>query len=69
MDKQTIRVWKGDASWMCTFTDPEVRRLFGTDTLPSAFTTKAQAQVVIDAIARRNPDCEVRLIPSCLAAL
>lgn len=50
-----------DGAWCATFTDPEIVRLFGSDTLPTPFSSRVQASKVLAEISRRNPDCVVRL--------
>jgi len=50
------------SGWMMRDTDPEVKRLFGTDTLPTAFTPRADPAVVLSAIQKLNPDAEVRMV-------
>lgn len=60
--RTVIKVWKGDKSWMTTSTDPIVKELFGTDTLPTAFTPLMPVEWVMAEIKRLNPECEVRLL-------
>ena len=48
-----------DGTWHATFTDPEIRRLFGTDTLPTPYTSRAPAETVLAEVSQRNPDCVV----------
>ena len=50
-----------DGTWHATFTDPEIRRLFGTDTLPTPYTSRAPAETVLAEVSRRNPDSVVTL--------
>ncbi len=40
---------------------PRIRRLFGTATIPTAYTSKARADDVVAAITRLNPECNVVL--------
>ena len=57
-----ITVWSDGADWQATFhDDEEVKRLFGTDTLPTAFTAQADGYRVQREVQRLNPDCEVVL--------
>ena len=48
-----------DGTWHATFTDPEIVQRFGTDTLPTPFTSRAPAETVLAEISRRNPNCVV----------
>ena len=56
---QKITLWNDGRAWMATFSDPEVKRLFGTDTLPTSSTARRPASEVLEAIRHRNPGCEV----------
>ena len=50
--------------WVCTKYGPhaaETIELFGTATLPTAFTAQAPAERVLAAITRLNPGCVVEL--------
>lgn len=47
--------------WVVKTDDPRVADLFGTDTLPTGFTPRATAEMVLAEIARLNPDRIVRL--------
>ena len=58
-----ITLYRGTESWMATSTDPKVKRLFGTDTLPVAFTAQADQSTVLREIQRLNPGFDVRLKP------
>ncbi len=49
------------AGWVAKHSDPEIYRLFKTDTLPTAFTAAAAPMVVLAEIRRLNPDCDVQL--------
>jgi hypothetical protein len=40
----------------------EIRRLFGTDTLPTGFTRHADRLTVVHQIQALNPDCAVRAV-------
>jgi hypothetical protein len=52
-------VKKPGMGWMARFSDPVVRELFGTDTLPTGYTDRANAETVLAGIASKNPDCIV----------
>lgn len=54
-----IEVMKRETGWVARFSDPQVEALFGTDTLPTAFTGKADAERVVAEVRRLNPDCHV----------
>ena len=55
----TIKLWRNGQGWMATDSDPTVRELFGTDTLPCAFTAHAEAELVRTRIQALNPDKRV----------
>ncbi len=53
-----IEIYKGADGWMAQFMGAqavEIRRLFGTDTLPTAYTERAPADIVWGALAEQNP--------------
>ncbi len=56
---QTIKIYKTDNCYIAVNSDPLVRELFGTDTLPTAFTAQADPADVISRIRSLNPDCRV----------
>lgn len=57
-----IRLFRTHSGWQAQFLDdPEVAALFGTDTLPTAYTEHADASTVLNAIARLNPGHVVSL--------
>lgn len=57
----TMRVWSDGQQWLVTNDDPEVRVLFGTDTLPTPFLARAKASVVLAEIRRLNPGADVQV--------
>jgi len=57
--QHTITLYRTAQCWMSRSTDPEVRELFGTDTLPTAFGAQVDAATVLTGIRRLNPDCDV----------
>ena len=58
----TIQLYVTPQGWMCRNSDPAVRQLFGTDVLPTAFTARASADMVLAEIRKLNPDCQVSLL-------
>ncbi len=57
-----ITIWNDGQQWQATFHgDSEVKRLFGTDTLPTAFTSQADGARVLAEVQRRNQQCRVEL--------
>ena len=57
-----ITIWSNGESWMATFHgDADVIRLFGTDTITTAFLARAEGAKVRREIQELNPDCEVIL--------
>jgi hypothetical protein len=59
MDYITL-VWT-PTGWMLRTTDPKVKELFGTDTIPTPFTAKAPTSMVLKEISRQNPDMVIRV--------
>ena len=59
--KHTITLFLADGGWMATDTDPQVRKLFGTDTLPTPFLVGTHPEMVQDAVQRLNPGAVVVL--------
>ena len=62
---RTITLRKTSTGWVSTWTangkpDREIRALFGSDTIPTAFGCAAPASVVIETIQRLNPDVVVQ---------
>lgn len=58
---QTIHLFRGKDAWMSRFSDPEIRALFGTDTIPTAFTLRADKEMVRSTIARLNPGAVITI--------
>lgn len=53
----------GRNTWLARFeADPEARRLFGTDTVPTAFTLECGGEEVRDAVQSLNPGHLVRVV-------
>ena len=63
--RHTMTLYIGpDGWWQVRCTDPEVRRLFGTDVLPVNYKGHVPAARVLAEIARINPDREVTVHPA-----
>lgn len=56
---ETIIIRKAATCYTVTFTDPSVRELFGTDTLPTAYLPTADADYVRREIEQLHPECDV----------
>ncbi len=56
---ETIKLTLLPQGWFATFSDSTTRELFGTDTIPTAFTANAPASQVQRAIQAINPNCVV----------
>ena len=64
MAETTITIYRTAGGYMARYSgheEAEVQRLFGTDTIPTAFTARADAGHVRDSIAHLNPECHVIL--------
>lgn len=61
----TITLWRDRVAdcWQARFTDPEVRDLFNTDTLPTAFRAVVDSETVRESIASLNPESIVMVEP------
>ena len=57
--KHTITLSQVSSKWMATFSNPKIAEATGTDTFPTAHTTRTCAEVVQKAMQRLNPDCLV----------
>ena len=62
-----ITVWKSREAkcWLAKDSDPQVVELFGTDTLPTAYTLSATAEQVIAGLQKRNPAKSIMLRKEC----
>lgn len=60
-NKMKMELFKTETGWNVTTDNPEVMELFGTDTLPTGYTARADAGRVVDAIRALNPGADVRL--------
>ena len=56
-----MKLFRGHNAWMVQTDDPEVRELFGTDTIPTPFTLQAEPERVLAEIQARNPGSAVVL--------
>ena len=56
---ETITLWRTANGWLSRSDRPEVVRLFGTDTLPTAFPARADAKLVAARIRTLNPGARV----------
>jgi hypothetical protein len=66
-----ISLHRSAKGWTATTTinglpDPEQVDLFGTATLPTAFTAAAEPAMVLKGIQRLNPDATVTINSNCL---
>jgi len=59
---ETIKLFISGGEWMARFSDPSIQRLFGTDTIPTSFTSQASQVTVQARIETLNPDCEVTVV-------
>ena len=57
--KHTITLTQHQGAWMATFSNPIIAAAAGTDTFPTAYTTRTCAEVVQKEIQRLNPECVV----------
>lgn len=54
-----MRIYKTPGGYVVRSNDPEVLELFGTDTLPTAYTPEADQSEVLSAIRNLNRECRV----------
>lgn len=61
--RQQIALFLDAGVWKARFSgdDQEIRRLFGTDTLPTPFTSQTPAADVLERLKRLNPNDDVFL--------
>lgn len=57
----TITIVALGGTWHATHTDPRVRQLFGTFTLPTPFTTEVAVDHVLRTLRELNPGAQVRV--------
>ena len=58
----TIELYVTAQGWMARSNDPQTRELFGTDTIPTAFTCNAHGSKVLAEIQKLNPEAIVYLL-------
>jgi hypothetical protein len=64
MKHSSITLTRTTTGWNATFAgemEQEIRQLFGTDTIPTAFTAAAPAAKVLAAMTSRWKECSVRV--------
>ena len=61
MQKETITLSHHDGTWYAKSDNTRVAELFGTDTLPTAYTTKMDAITVAERIQAKRPDVTIML--------
>lgn len=61
MPQNRIRLYQTKDGWLAVFDDPKIKARWGTDTLPTAFTARAVASVVLAEIERLNPESDVQI--------
>lgn len=57
-----MKLFKNDTGWMVQDDNPQVRELFGTDVIPTAFTSQAEPGRVLATIQALNPGVQVVLL-------
>lgn len=57
----TIKLFRKPDAWYAQFSDETVKRAFGTDTIPTAFTANAPASLVFQRISALNPNALVEI--------
>jgi hypothetical protein len=62
-ESNEILLHMGEYGWLATFVGPHATRLvnlFGTSTIPTAYTARTSLESVIAGIAARNPHAVVK---------
>ena len=57
----TLTLFRGPNAWCVRYSDPSIQTLFGTDTLPTAFTLEAHVDEVLCFLAERHPQYRVTI--------
>ena len=57
--QHAITLTQASGAWMATFSDPEVAKIMGSDTIPTAYTIRTCAEVVQKALQKLNPGYNV----------
>jgi len=55
----TIYLYVENGTWVAEHTDPMIKELFGTDTLPTAYTDDMRAEGVVELVSNKFPQYEV----------
>lgn len=55
----TIYLYPENGTWMAQHTDPMILDLFGTDTLPTAYTSDMSADRVVGLVCQKFPQYDV----------
>lgn len=55
MKKDTITLRCNQILWFATFSDPSVKEVCGTDTLPTPYRATTPGRIVQEGIQARNP--------------
>lgn len=58
--KRTLQIFKNQTSWLVKDNDPKVKELFGTDTIPTAFTNNTSFLEVQTRLQELNPDVLIK---------
>ena len=58
----TITLYRTPQGFMAQFSDPAIKRDFGTDVLPTAFTANANPERVRAQIQALNPNARVEVV-------
>lgn len=58
---QTITLFRLDGYWMARHSDPMVKQLFGTDILPTPYSSASPSRAVKERIEELNPNAIVVL--------
>ena len=56
---KSIKLYRGNAGWQAVWSDPQVKELFGTDTIPTAYTKTMPKSEVLRRVRALNPGCIV----------
>jgi len=58
----TLKIYLNGGGWWVEDNDPTVKALFGSDTLPTAYTDVTPAAEVVAHLTRLNHDAQVTLL-------
>lgn len=65
LPKQTITLTLVGSQWLAVYSEPmaaKLRKMFGTDTIPTAFSELAEPERVKREIGELNPECEIKMV-------